>query len=198
VNEQTADSGGWLKDGKSTALIVIDMLNRYEHSDAEPLLSSVRGILTALSRLIEKARGSGILTVYVNDNHGDWTAGRTQLSQWALQGADPSLIEPILPAENVPFLIKARHSVFYATQLEYLLRHENIDRVVLCGQVTEQCILYSALDAYVRHFQVVVVRDAVAHIHEDLARAALRMMERNMRAEIISENDWLLSPASPR
>jgi hypothetical protein len=42
-----------------------------------------------------------------------------------------------------------------------------------------------------------VVRDAVAHIHEDLARAALRMMERNMRAEIISENDWLLSPASP-
>jgi nicotinamidase-related amidase len=198
VNEQTADSGGWLKDGKSTALIVIDMLNRYEHSDAEPLLSSVRGILTALSRLIEKARRSGILTVYVNDNHGDWTAGRTQLSQWALQGADPSLIEPILPAENVPFLIKARHSVFYATQLEYLLRHENIDRVVLCGQVTEQCILYSALDAYVRHFQVVVVRDAVAHIHEDLARAALRMMERNMRAEIISENDWLLSPASPR
>jgi nicotinamidase-related amidase len=138
------------------------------------------------------------LTVYVNDNHGDWTAGRTQLSQWALQGADPSLIEPILPAENVPLLIKARHSVFYATQLEYLLRHENIDRVVLCGQVTEQCILYSALDAYVRHFQVVVVRDAVAHIHEDLARAALRMMERNMRAEIISENDWLLSPASPR
>jgi nicotinamidase-related amidase len=198
VNEQTADSGGWLKDGKSTALVVIDMLNRYEHADAEPLLSSVRGILTALSRLIEKARDAGILTVYVNDNHGDWTAGRTQLSQWALEGADPSLIEPILPAQNVPFLIKARHSVFYATQLEYLLRHENIDRVVLCGQVTEQCILYSALDAYVRHFQVVVVRDAVAHIHEDLARAALRMMQRNMRAEIISENDWLSSPASPQ
>jgi nicotinamidase-related amidase len=193
VSEQTAGSGGRLKGGMSTALIVIDMLNRYEHEDAGPLLSSVRGILPALSRLIEKARGADVLTVYVNDNHGDWTAGRTQLSQWALEGADPSMIEPILPAEDVPFLIKARHSVFYATQLEYLLRHENIDRVMLCGQVTEQCILYSALDAYVRHFQVVVVRDAVAHIHEDLAHAALRMMQRNMRAEIISENDWLPS-----
>jgi nicotinamidase-related amidase len=96
----------------------------------------------------------------------------------------------------VPFLIKARHSVFYETQLEYLLRHENIDRIVLCGQITEHCILYSALDAYVRHFEVVVPRDAVAHIHEDLAEAAFRMMNRNMRAEIIPTSDGLSLVAS--
>jgi nicotinamidase-related amidase len=101
------------------------------------------------------------------------------------------VIEPILPRGDVPFLIKARHSVFYATQLEYLLRREGIERVVLCGQVTEQCIMYSALDAYVRHFEVVVARDVVAHIHEDLAEAALRMMQRNMRAEVIADSDHL-------
>jgi nicotinamidase-related amidase len=56
---------------------------------------------------------------------------------------------------------------------------------VLTGQVTEQCILYSALDAYVRHFDVAVPPDAVAHIHGDLADAALKMMERNMRAELV-------------
>ena len=55
---------------------------------------------------------------------------------------------------------------------------------MLVGQVTEQCILYSALDAYVRHFAVAVPRDAVAHIHEELADAALRMMERNMSADV--------------
>jgi nicotinamidase-related amidase len=173
----------------STALIVIDMLNRYEHEDGLQLLESARKVVPVLGRLIENARRVNALTIYVNDNHGDWTAGRTQLSQWALKGADRSVIEPILPREDVPFLIKARHSVFYETQLEYLLRHANIDRVVLSGQVTEQCILYSALDAYVRHFEVVVPRDVVAHIHEDLADAALRMMKRNMRAEIISTSD---------
>jgi nicotinamidase-related amidase len=172
-----------------TALIVIDMLNRYEHEDAQQLLESVRGVVPALADLIKNARETQTLTIYVNDNHGDWTAGRTQLSQRALEGADRSVIEPILPQEDVPFLIKARHSVFYETQLEYLLRRENIKRVVLCGQVTEQCILYSALDAYVRHFQVVIPRDAVAHIHEDLAEAALQMMKRNMRAEIVSASD---------
>jgi nicotinamidase-related amidase len=173
----------------STALIVIDMLNRYEHDDAEPLLDSVREIVPALARLIENARRTNVLTIYVNDNHGDWAAGRAQLSQWALEGADRSVIEPILPRDDVPFLVKARHSVFYETQLEYLLRQQNIDRLVLCGQVTEQCILYSALDAHVRHFEVVVARDVVAHIHEDLAVAALRMMERNMRADLITEGE---------
>lgn len=175
----------------STALIVVDMLNRYEHEDGEQLLESVREIVPALARLIEDARRANVLTIYVNDNHGDWTAGRTQLSQWALEGPDRSVIEPIVPRDDVPFLIKARHSVFYETQLEYLLRHEGIERVIVCGQVTEQCILYSALDAYVRHFEVVVARDVVAHIHEDLAEAALRMMQRNMRAEVISNSDQL-------
>ena len=55
---------------------------------------------------------------------------------------------------------------------------------MLIGQVTEQCILYSALDAYIRHLDVVVPRDAVAHIHDHLADAALELMEINMSAEV--------------
>lgn len=170
-----------------TALIVTDMLNRYEHEDADALMSSVREALPSVARLIESARDDDVLTVYVNDNHGDFSAGPRELAEWALDGADPSLVEPILPPPDTPFVVKARHSAFYQTQLEYLLRQEGVERLVLTGQVTEQCILYSALDAYVRHFEVVIIRDAVAHIHADLADAALRMMERNMRAQVLSE-----------
>jgi len=167
------------------ALIVIDMLNRYEHEDAEPLMASVREALPAMARLVATAREAGALTIYVNDNYGDWAAGRAELTDQALAGPDPSLVAPVAPAEDVPFLVKARHSVFYETQLEYLLRHHGADRLVLVGQVTEQCILYSALDAYVRHFDVIVPREAVAHIHRDLADAALRMMATNMRAHVV-------------
>lgn len=170
----------------STALIVTDMLNRYEHEDADPLMESVRAALPQLRSLIEQARERDVLTVYVNDNHGDWTAGRQELCQWAMNGRDPALVEPILPPSDAPFVIKARHSIFYGTQLEYLLRQQEISRLIIAGQVTEQCILYSALDAYVRHFEVVIPRDAVAHIHADLADAALRMAQRNMRAQMIT------------
>jgi nicotinamidase-related amidase len=170
----------------SSALIVIDMLNPYEHRDAEPLMESVEHILAPLQLQIETARERGLKIVYVNDNHGDWSAGRAELIERALSGAAPSLIEPVIPPDDLPFVVKARHSIFYQTPLEYLLRESDISRIALAGQVTEQCILYSALDAYVRQFEVVVARDTVAHIHEDLAEAALQMMAVNMRADVIA------------
>jgi nicotinamidase-related amidase len=168
-----------------SAVIVTDMLNNYEHEDAEPLIDSVREVIPNLAGLIADARRRDVLVVYVNDNHGDWTAGRRELVQAALQGPDPSLVEPIIPPDDAPFVVKARHSVFYGTQLEYMLYQFDVKRLVIAGQVTEQCILYSALDAYVRHYRVVIPRDAVAHIHPNLAEAALTMMARNMRAEVV-------------
>jgi nicotinamidase-related amidase len=167
-----------------SAVLVIDMLNTYEHEDAEQLMASVRRALPGIRRLVERAREAGVTTVYVNDNHGDWSSGRSELTEQALRGPDPTLVEPIAPPEGSVLLTKARHSAFYETQLEYLLREQGVDRVVLSGQVTEQCILYTALDAYVRGFDVVVPRDAVAGIREDLARAALEMMQLNMHAEL--------------
>jgi nicotinamidase-related amidase len=173
------------------ALVVIDMLNPYQHEDADKLMRSVGEMLPNLSRLVDEARRTDTFTVYVNDNFGDWSAGRREISEHALRGAAPELIEPIVPPEGMPFVVKARHSGFYQTQLEYMLRVEGIERLIMTGQVTEQCVLYSALDAYVRHFEVVVPRDAVAHIYDDLAHAALRMMGENMRARITTAADAL-------
>ncbi len=96
-----------------------------------------------------------------------------------------------MPDTGWPFLEKVRHSAFYATPLSYLLTRLETKRIILTGQVTEQCILYSALDAYIRHFEVTVPSDAVAHIDADLGTAALRMMENNMRATVVSAGECL-------
>ena len=176
----------------NSAIVVIDMLNPYDHEDADLLAISVREALPAMREIVARAREEDVPVVYVNDNHDDWSACRPQLVERALQGRAPELVEPVAPAPDVGFIAKARHSIFYQTQLEYLLRQDEIERIVLVGQVTEQCILYSALDAYVRHFAVAVPRDAVAHIHEDLAEAALRMMERNMRADVAAAAECAL------
>ncbi len=94
-----------------------------------------------------------------------------------------------MPDEDSLFVLKARHSIFFETPLHYLLQEQGVDQLVLAGQVTEQCVLYSALDAHIRHFEVIVPQDAVAHIHEDLARAALRMMKQNMGARVCTSED---------
>ncbi len=172
-----------------SALIVVDMLNEYDHEDADVLVESVRDALPAMRRIVQRAHDEATPVIYVNDNYGDWSAGRPELVERAAAGRARDLVEPIAPAEGTWFIAKARHSIFYETQLEYLLREQGVERVVLIGQVTEQCILYSALDAYVRRFQVAVPRDAVASIEPDLADAALRMMERNMQAEVTTSGD---------
>jgi nicotinamidase-related amidase len=177
------------------ALLVVDMLNRYDHPDADKLKESVRDVVPVIADMIDRARRTDTTVLYVNDNHGDWTAGRHELTAWALEG-EPSLVEPIAPPDDVPFLVKARHSAFYSTQLEYLLHQLEIEEIVLVGQVTEQCVLYTALDAYVRHFRLTVPRDGVAHIHRDLAEAALRMMETNMHTNLVDSGRIPDHPAS--
>ena len=162
------------------------MLNTYRHEDAEKLARSVENIVDPVAGLIAKAsKRDDVDLIYVNDNYGDFTANQDDLVRQALEGARPDLVKPIVPPEGVQFLQKVRHSAFYATALAYLLRQLDTKCLILTGQVTEQCILYTALDAYIRHFQVMVPPDGVAHIDADLGKAALRMMEENMRAEIV-------------
>lgn len=175
-----------------TALLVVDMLNAYRHPDADPLADNVADIVDPLSELITRARRrDDVELIYVNDNYGDFTAEPSDLVHAALDGARPELVRPIAPEKGCQVLTKVRHSAFYATALDYLLRRLGVDRVILTGQVTEQCILYSALDAYVRHFSVIVPPDAVAHIDAGLSKAALEMMERNMSAELVAAEKCL-------
>ncbi|WP_228973111.1 isochorismatase family cysteine hydrolase [Streptomyces sp. DH12] len=172
-----------------TALIVIDMINTYDHKDADQLLPSARAVVPVVAELLRRARERDVPVIYVNDNFGQWRSHHGELLDTALAGPHADLVEPLRPDDSSLFVVKARHSVFFETPLTYLLHQQGIERLVLCGQVTEQCVLYSSLDAHIRHFDVVVPRDAVAHIHADLADAALRMMERNMGARVCDSDE---------
>lgn len=176
-------------DMTKTALVVIDMINTYEHEDAEVLVDSVRETLPAMRRLIGRAREQGADVIYVNDNFGRWRSHHDELLDAALRGPHADLVEPIRPDEESLFVVKARHSIFYQTPLEYLLKQQDVGHIVMCGQVTEQCVLYSALDAHIRHFRVTVPSDGVAHIHADLAEASFRMMQRNMNADVVPTDE---------
>jgi nicotinamidase-related amidase len=161
------------------------MLNPYDHEDAEPLAEQVESRIGPITGLIEAAEASEGDLVYVNDNYEDFTATSKDIGENAMRGRRPELVEPILPPKGSLFVQKVRHSAFYSSALEHLLRERDVDTLVLAGQVTEQCILYSALDAYLRGFDVRVPEDAVAPIDPELGDAALKMMERNMGAGIV-------------
>jgi Isochorismatase family len=95
-----------------TALIIVDMLNTYEHEDAAPLKESALRAVPAIAVLLAKAREQDAHITYVNDNHGDWTAGRSELAERTRKAGGPPLLDEITPSDHVPFLLKARHSIF--------------------------------------------------------------------------------------
>ncbi|MHB9863834.1 cysteine hydrolase family protein [Streptomyces sp. YIM S03343] len=167
------------------ALVVIDMINTYEHEDAELLVPAAARIVPVLAELIGRARAAGVPVVYANDNFGLWRSHHGELVDTALSGPHADLVEPVRPDDESMFVMKARHSVFFETPMSYLLWQLHVTDVVLSGQVTEQCVLYSALDAHIRHLEVTVPKDAVASLHPRLGEAALEMMARNMGARIL-------------
>ena len=175
-----------------TAVLVVDMMNTYQHPDAELLTPNVEKVIDPLADLVRRAGESDdVDLIYVNDNYGDFTAQFSDIVHAACDGARPDLVKPIRPTDESRQITKVRHSAFYATPVAYLLGRLGTKRLILTGQVTEQCILYSALDAYVRHFPVVVPADAVAGIDAELGKAALTMMEQNLDAELTSAADCL-------
>lgn len=184
-------------DTTRLALIVIDMINTYDHEDAELLMPAARRVVPVLVDLLGRAREAEAPVIYANDNFGVWRSHHGELVDTALAGRHADLIEPIKPDDDSLFVVKARHSIFYETPLSYLLWKLEVGHVVLCGQVTEQCVLYSALDAHIRHLSVTVAQDAVASIHPHLEAAALEMMDRNMGARIMTAKKIDFASPSP-
>ncbi|WP_405843120.1 DUF6328 family protein [Streptomyces platensis] len=70
----------------ATALTVIDMLNSYDHEDAELLLPLVRTVLPRVISLIDRARRSDTEVIYVNDNFGLWRSHHDELLDAVLSG----------------------------------------------------------------------------------------------------------------
>jgi nicotinamidase-related amidase len=179
------DSGRW-----SDPLILVDMINTYDHEHGERCAERAATVLPRMLDLLAAARCSGLPVIYVNDRYGAPSADRETVVETVLATCRyPELVAPLLPRAGERFVAKGRHSIFYGTDLEQVLTSElNAAGIVLAGQATEQCVLYSALDAYVREFAVSVVTDCTIAIDDQLASAAIEMMRRNMHSALVESS----------
>lgn len=182
-------------DPERPLLLVIDMLSDYAFPDAERLLDVAESAVRGIRRARDAADRSGVPVAYANDLHDHWDCSPEHVCARALRGSRPGLVRPLLPRPGDAFLHKGQHSAFFGTPLAHLLHEKEITDLVLCGQVTEQCVLYTALDAHVRHYGITVLDDAVLSLDDDLGAAALRMMHENMGAQILSTIEWDGVPA---
>jgi nicotinamidase-related amidase len=180
------DMHGSAPDEAPVVLLLIDVINDLEFDGGAELLQQALPMADRLATLKRRARASGIPSVYVNDNFGRWRSDlRAQLAHCLGDGVrGRPLVERLVPEPDDYFVLKPKHSGFFATTLETLLKYLRTRTLILTGLTADNCVLFTASDAYLRDFRLVVPADCVAAIDPRHTRQALDHMQRVLKADI--------------
>jgi nicotinamidase-related amidase len=177
---------GNVPDHSCVALLLIDVINDLEFPEGEKLLPRALPMAKRLVRLKKRAKQAGISVVYVNDNFGKWRSDFRKQVAHCLEDetCGAPLVRLLAPEEDDYFVLKPKHSGFFCTPLELVLRFLGARRLILTGVAGNSCVLYTAGDAYMRDFELVVPSDCVASLNPEDNSQALDRMKNMLNAEI--------------
>jgi len=180
------DLHGSVPDDADIALLLIDVINDLQFDGGDTLLRQALPMAEQLAALKRRTTQAGIPAIYVNDNFGRWQSDFAKLLTHCLTTGvrGQPLVERLRPAPDDYFVLKPKHSGFYATTLELLLRYLKVTTVILTGLTGDSCVLFTANDAYMRDFHLLVPADCVASQDPDENRHALAHMQRVLKADI--------------
>jgi nicotinamidase-related amidase len=173
------------KEGR-WALLLIDVVNDMAFPGGRTLARAALPVAKHIARLKEVAGKQKVPVVYVNDNFGRWQSDfRHQVEYCQRRGAPGAPIASLLaPGEEDYFVLKPKHSGFYSTTLHPLLLHLGVTKLVLTGFAANLCVMYTANDAYMRDYEIIVPRDCVASERRSDTRQALDHMKRFLKARL--------------
>lgn len=174
-------------------LLLVDFINPMRFPGAEKLVPAALEAARATARLKKRLASQGATTIYANDNYGIWRSEFSELLSacQALPGARGEISNLLAPTKDDLTLLKPLHSAFHSTPLDHLLRQLKTKEVVVAGLATDMCIQLTAMDAYMRNYQVWVPNDCTAAENERFKAAALAQMSRVFKCSIRSSKSRL-------
>jgi nicotinamidase-related amidase len=158
---KNADLHGNVPETCSVALLLIDVINDLEFEGSEALVGQVVPMARRIAELKRRAKEAGIPVIYVNDNFGRWKSDFRRVVEHCLHDGvkGEELVRILQPDEDDYFVLKPKHSAFYATTLDILLTYLGARTLIFTGIAGNICILFSANDAYMRDYHLVVPAD---------------------------------------
>ena len=179
------DLHGNAPDKSAAALLLIDLINDLEFPEGDQLFEQSLPIAPRILELKRRAKALGIPVIYVNDNFGRWQSDfHVQVEHCLNDGVrGRPIVELLQPEEDDYFVLKPKHSGFYSTTLDILLDYLGVQTVILTGIAGNICVLFTAHDAYLRDFHLVVPRDCVASNTAEDNQHALAQMQKILKAD---------------
>jgi len=146
------------------ALLVVDMISTWDFPDADKLARAAVAMAPRIGRLKQRCIRAGVPVVYVNDNRHRWRSEFRELVSISVaeSEAGAAIAASLRPRDGDYSVLKPKHSAFYATPLDLLLRHLHVSRLIVTGVASDQCIVMSAAEARMRDYEVIVPGDCVA------------------------------------
>lgn len=172
------DLHGQVPDRAAVALLLIDVVNDLEWPGGADLARYAMPMARRLRALKARAKAQGISAIYVNDNFGRWQADLNHLLAHCLERdvRGRPMVELLAPEADDYFVLKPKHSAFYATPLDLLLAYLGARTLIITGIAGNICVLFSAHDASMREFTLVVPADCVVSNHARQNAQALALM----------------------
>ncbi len=180
------DLHGNAPDKSPVALLLIDVINALDFEHGTELLEQALPMAHRLAALKRRAANAGIPAIYVNDNFGRWQSDLNQVLDHVLHDGVPGqpLAEILHPEKDDYFVLKPKHSGFYSTQLDILLDYLGARTLIITGIQANICVLFTANDAYMRDYALVVPSDCVASTDPREAEHALEQMRVVLKAQV--------------
>jgi nicotinamidase-related amidase len=174
----------------SVALILIDVINDFDFPEADQLLAHARPMAQNIARLKQRAKEHKIPVIYANDNFGRWQSDFRAQVDYCLRGSSRgnAIVDLLRPETDDYFVLKPKHSGFFSTTLDLLLKNLGVKVLILTGVATNICVLFTANDAYMRDYQLVVPYDCVAANTEEDHHQGLNQMAKVLKADIRSSS----------
>jgi nicotinamidase-related amidase len=182
------------------ALLLLDVINDLEFPAGGRLLRHALPMARRLARFRARVRQAGIPVIYVNDNYGRWQSDFRRLTAHCRSGGvrGKPIADLLAPAADDYFVLKPKHSGFFSTALSVLLRYLGTRTLILTGMAGNICVLFTANDAYMRDFDLVVPSDCVASETPAENRRALRTMQTLLKADVAPSPRVRLGPLLDR
>jgi nicotinamidase-related amidase len=167
------------------ALLIIDVINDMEFEGGEDLFEHALPMAKRLAEFAARAREAGVPVVYVNDNFGRWRSDFRALIDHCVneETRGAPIAQLLTPAQSDYVVLKPKHSAFFSTTLDTLLEYLHAKTLIITGLSTDLCVLFTASDAHMRDFHLVVPTDCCAAENAERHDRAIELLQRNFNAD---------------
>jgi len=170
----------------ANAVLVIDMLRGFmEEGYPLSLGAGARGIIPSIQKLLEKELARGSKAFFICDKHDKDDLEFKMFPPHCIEGMEEAEVIPELSAYPGEVIPKKRYSGFFGTELESKLRELQPDKLIICGVLTNICVMHTTADARNRDYEVEIPVDCVASPDEAAHRFALEHMDKVLGARLV-------------